>query len=83
MLFRSLQYGGHELGLAGDIFLILGVGPNYPKILGYQSGVVLTDGEFATASIPSRSGWTTFGVVSDSDGLVYAVKTVDVETSCL
>ena len=79
----TLLYGGHELGLSGDIFAILGIGPNYPKILGYQSGVTITDGESATASIPSRSGWTAFGGVSDPEGLIYAVKTVGVEANCL
>lgn len=78
----SLQYGAHEQGLAGDIYLILGATPGSSKILGFQSGISLNDGISTTIPMPSRSGWISYGVVSDSEGLIYAAKTASVNQDC-
>lgn len=78
----TLDYGSHELGLHGTIIASIGIGPQYPIIHGYLSQTTIPDEGTTTLQIPSRSGWTAFGKVVDSDGLIYALETVEVTTDC-
>lgn len=78
----TVDYGSHELGLLGTIVVSIGIGPQYPIVHGYLAQTTIPSGGTVTESIPARSGWTTFGKVVDSDGLIYALRTVGVTTNC-
>jgi hypothetical protein len=77
----TLKYGSHEDGLAGFVYAAIGIGPQYPIIYGWTAGSTILNNEI-TRSIPARSGWTTFGKISDSDGLVYALDELEVTNDC-
>lgn len=77
----SLKYGSHEDGLAGIAYVSIGLGPQYPIFHGWTAGSSIINNEI-TRSIPARSGWTTYGKITDLSGLVYAIDTVAVTANC-
>lgn len=79
----TLDYGSHRDGIIGDIYALIGVGPQYPIILGWSGmQTPLSTNETTTRSISARSGWTTFGKIVGTDGTIYATDTVAVATDC-